>query len=254
MTILPIQIPPGVQMLVKKDDAVIKGQVIAKTPENSTPGHEISLTKLLGVSVRDAGKYLVKQPGDQVSVGDIIARKSGFLSHMEVRSQVEGVVTRYDRGNGVVEIKKPEEVNGKIYEITAPIDGSIEDITQDQVLVKTEKDVLMGEKGSGKSVQAQVIILEEKDGGDGFYSVDVQAIDKIIMLAHVSKDTVMKASGIGVKGIVTKDITAADFSYVEERENDFPLVLVSENVYDDLCKGKNTSLFLSGKEKILIPA
>ena len=254
MTILPIRLPAGVTALVKKGDTVIKGQVLAHTPTDTTPPHEISLAKLLGISPRDAGKYLVKSLGDSVSVGDIIARKSGFLSHTEVTSQVEGVIDRYDRGNGTIVIKKHEEGDGRAYEITAPIEGTIAEITPEQISLKTEKDVLMGVKGTGISVQAEKVVLEEKDGGDGFYTVDVHAINKIVVLASVSKDTVMKASGIGVKGIVTKFMTEADFTYVCEREKDFPLVQVAENVYDEVCKGKNTSLFLSGKEKILIPA
>jgi hypothetical protein len=174
------------------------------------------------------------------------------LSHTEIKSHIEGVVDRYDRGAGVLVIKKNEEGDGKVYEIKAPIDGVVESISETELILKTEKDVLMGIKGTGTSVQADTLILDEKDGGDGFYVIDIKAIDKIVLLAHVSKDTVMKARGIGAKGIITKEISDADFSYVQERERDFPLVQVEESVYANLVKAKNHSLFLSGKEKILI--
>jgi hypothetical protein len=254
MTILPIRLPADVEVLIKKGEAVTKGQVLAKTPENQNPPHEISLTNLLHVSSRDAGKYLLKQPGESVQVGDILARKSGFLSHTEIKSQVEGIVDRYDRGEGVLVIKKIIVGDGLIHEITAPIEGTIEDVSSEQISLKTEKDVMAGVKGTGTSVQAEKMTLEEKDGGDGFYTVDIKAIDKIVIIPQVSKDTVMKASGIGVKGIVTKEISEADFSYIHERVEDFPLVQVEESVYDDLCKSKISALFLSGKEKIIIPA
>lgn len=254
MTYLPIRLPLGVSLLVKKGDVVINDQILARTPHDVVPPHEISLTNLLHVSPRSAGKYLLKQPGDPVSVGDVIARKSGFmgLSHTEIKSHIEGIVDRYDRGAGVVVIKKLEEGDGELFEIKAPIDGMIESLSETELTLKTEKDVLMGIKGTGISVQADTLILDEKDGGDGFYVIDIKAIDKIVLLAYVSKDTVMKARGIGAKGIVTKEISDADFSYVQERERDFPLVQVEESVYANLVKAKNRSLFLSGKEKILI--
>lgn len=254
MTLLPIRLPVGVSLLVKKGDAVTKDQILAQTPKDVAPPHEISLVNLLHVSARTAGKYLLKQPGEPVAVGDVLARKSGFMgfSHTEIKSHIEGVVDRYDRGAGVLVIKKREEGDGNMYEIKAPIDGVIQSISDTELTLKTEKDVLTGIKGTGISVQADMLVLDEKDGGDGFYVLDIKAIDKIVFLAHVSKDTVMKARGIGAKGIVTKEITDADFSYVQEREGDFPLVQVEESVYANLVKAKNHSLFLSGKEKILI--
>ena len=100
MTTLPIILSPGYIPLVKKGDSVKAGQLIAQ--KISYKEFVINIVKELSVSSDKARKFLCKNPGEKVEIGDVLAIKKGFLGLNEEKiiSKVCGQLFAVSDGAG----------------------------------------------------------------------------------------------------------------------------------------------------------
>ncbi len=254
MTVLPVVLPQGFTSTVSLQTSVKPGEIIATKTQSLPLEKKIPIASFLAVPSRTAGKYLKKNPGDSISIGDVVAQKKSLfgLSKTDVKSQIAGVVSRYERDTGTLILSALNtSTEGNAETITAPVEGVVTDITEQKILIKTNQSVLQATAGIGESAQAELVCTDPSIE-DVFYQLDSKTSGKLVLLPVVTKDIVMKAIGIGVKGLITQDITHADYAYIMDKTPDYPLVKVEKSVYDILNAQKGRTIFLHGKEKVLI--
>lgn len=251
MPFLPILLSDGFIPTVKQADHVIVGQVIAKKAVAQEAA--INLATELGVPPRHVGKYLKKNPGDSMQPGDIIAIQKGFLGSTKekVVSVANGVVTRYDRENGIVYIHVAGEESVSEQVLNSPIEGIVSLCNNDKILIETEKDVVQGSKGAGGQNTETVLLLAQSETVFS-YHLDAGAIGKIVLGQYFPKDILIKAVSMGVKGVIGTKILDIDMVYLQGRNTTVPIIEVATDDYKKLthCEGKKA--FLSGKEKTII--
>lgn len=259
MTILPIPLPNGFSAKVQANDTVTLNEVIAYK-ELTAGQHVVNLCETLNLPINKVKQTLRKNPGDIVHPGDIIARRRGFLglSNMELKSQVEGTILRYERdsGNIVIQLKTTGQVTSDetVETLVSPVDGKVLRVTDEIIEIETEKEVLLGVKGVGETAQGALYALLPTGNEDEnlFYALDSRAIGKILLIPTISRDTLMKAVGMGVAGILVKTITKEDMDSLAEHQDNLPLVQITQDVYDKVLAQKSNSLFLRGAEKVIL--
>ncbi len=276
MISLPIPLPPDYRPLVSQGDPVQKGQVIAKPAPTVTSKSSvedvfsevsISLPENFNEKPERVGNYLLKSPGENISVGEIIAVKKGGLSLKKIKlvSQVEGTVFKFERASGNLIIKVLQQTKTgdnitetKLNEIYSPLEGIVTICNNEKIVIESATEALVGIRGTGREVIGELLIYEsDKESEDEEESLNPSSlnqntIDKILLVQRVGKEAIVKADTIGVKGIIATAIDDADFRYIVDKHSDFPLLEVGEDVRKKLLKVKKAELILNGREKTII--
>lgn len=254
MTHLPINIPQDFEIQVQKGDKLKTGDIIAK--KVSLPSDVVvDVAKRLGVSVKGAKNTIKKNPGDYVDKGDLLAKKEGFFNDVMLFSEVRGTVAKYDRENGRIVIRLSEEIVSDTREdVVSPIDGKVSMCDNGQIILETDKNVLLAKKGSGLTAQGVLKIFEKKP------SEEVQAeefagdaIGKIVFAPGFTREVYAKASAIGVGGLLSMKLSDSDLAYLSEKRLDIPVLEVSEDIGLKIAKWANKELFVDGQNKAILP-
>jgi len=141
------RLPLAGEVLVKDGDRVAADTIVARA---NIPGlvHPIKVSEVFDVHATEIGKFVVRQVGDAVQAGDVIASQKAMfgLFKTEVKAPVDGTVDNIDTTAGYVGIReypKPIEVN-------AYVAGHIvETIPQEGVIVETRGAFIQGIFGVG---------------------------------------------------------------------------------------------------------
>jgi hypothetical protein len=268
MVKLPILLPPGFVSVVKLNDYVKAGQVVAKKAARQE--YVVAVSKNLSVSVDKARKCLRKNPGDAVTIGDVLAVRRGFLGLNEERivARVEGTVLRYERDNGNLVIKAGGELDSRLRgndkgeqgddkgeagegeTVVSPVDGIVSVCNNDSVVIGADKDFYLGTKGVGESATGEIFILE--GGISLYYALDSRAVGKIIVGGDFSRELLTKSIGIGVIGIVGTNIVDADIEYLVRRNILAPIIEVDNTTIEKIIQWKGKKIYLNSPEKQLL--
>ncbi len=263
MTSLPITFPEGYSPIVKVDDSVKIGDILAK--KNSKEDAVISLTQAFHIPIKKAGRTLRKNPGDSLKPGDIVAIKRGLFGMSEDRleSKVEGIILKFDRGLGnlVIRLTNGSSTEGSDddemqTDIISPIDGKVILCNNGQIVIETDKDVISGTNGVGGSNQGEAIFIstpdETKKDDLLLFALDAKVIGKVVMSPHMTKEALMKSIGMGVIGIVSSNITEDYFSYLIEKKLTIPVIKVTSEDIKRLENWAQKKVFLEGSSKSII--
>lgn len=268
MTSLPINISSGFTILVKVGDSVSTGDILAK--KEVIADVEINLAEAFSVNPKKVKKYLKKNPGDSIEEGETIASKSKLFGMKEEKiiSHIRGTISKYDRNSGKLSVilqVKDEEAGGNFQEIVCPIDGTIElcdngssePIRAGQILIRTDKNVLVGVLGTGEIVEAEIYLLEEderkpEDVVVQLHHLDTKIIDKILLGGVFDRDVLIKAIGMGVKGVVGVVIRDVDIEYINSRSLGAPIVVIESKDLPQLIKWNGKKVFMNGNGKTIL--
>lgn len=248
MTSLPIQIPDDYELLVTKGDNVKIGMVLAK--QKQTPSELIiHLSKRLKISPKSIEKYLRKYPGDQILKGETLAHKDGLFGDTVVVSNLTGTISNVDTHEGTVTIKlhfvEPEDDDS---EILCPLDGSVLLCHNDEIVLQTDKNVYLGEKGTGSSARGLLKIIDSKDQKPiTSEAITVEAIDAILFGPSFEQEAIAKASAIGVGGILTLSLSDTEIAYINEKRLSLPVIEVSPDTGKGIAKWKRKEMYIDGK-------
>lgn len=270
MTSLPIAIPDGYKILVKKGDVIKAGDVLAVNEHgdmaSSSLVHNssdtlINIAYALHISPTSSHKTLLKAPGDMVKVGDVLAVKSKSfgLKKEQVVSHVTGTIVRFERDTGVLAIKgdgsdevvvDAPETSHK--EISSPLDGTIAVCNNDEIVLESESKDIVGSMGSGGAAQGKITLLIPKTGDVVTGSQITSALKgSILFLPSIDKEAVVKASVVGVAGILGTDLSEDLFSYLLTRKIELPVVAVDVSFGKVLAKTTKT-VAINGIKKIVV--
>lgn len=274
MTSLPIPLPPGSTPVVSEGDSITKGQIIAKRSPQTSPlsqsgddtPHEvsISLADSFGEKAANVGKYLLKSPGESVSVGEVIASKKGGLTLRKIRlvSQVSGTVMRFERGSGnlIIRLSKRSKPQVEVShlepeDIYSPLDGKVTLCNNEKIVLETDTEALVGVKGSGGEVMGELdghLFTDEVEEVTSS-AIGRESIGKILLVRKIGREAVVKADAIGVKGIISLSAADEDMAYFAKKHAGFPVVEVDVEVAKKIQKTKTPKVILNGSEKTIIP-
>lgn len=253
MTSLPIIIPDEYEIVVKKDDKVQIGQVLAqkkKAPEEVI----IPIADLLGVSPKKVGGLLKKAPGDFVDKGDVLAVRDGLFGDKVVTSNVRGTLSKYERNDGTIVIRFQDvQIQKEAEEILCPLDGVVSLCHNGKIVLETQKNVYIGETGTGQTARG-VLKFSEARSKDPITAEKIHAefIETILFGPAFTTEAYAKASAIGIGGILTLELDESDISYINEKRLSLPVIKISEDIGKTISKWKNKEVFIDGESKSIL--
>src|SRR3990172_13382322 len=140
---------------VKVNDKVEAESVIARCVV-SAGQRLVKVANILGVSRHTVKNYLLRNVGDRIYQGEIIARKKGVLGvgKNELKSPVDGVITDVDKNGDLLVKFLPMPVR-----LVAGASGLISSIREDSITVRTFGTEITGAAGLGKSREGIIKII-----------------------------------------------------------------------------------------------
>lgn len=231
---LRLKLKKGETPKVKKGDTVTHGQVLIIGPTLTL--NEFSLAEALGVVAADVEKHLVVKVDTHIKKGDVLAKKGGLLSKKVIKSPISGVFVWVSQDQGIVGVKdeatKPDEV-------TAWFDGTVEDVSDEAVVVAVSGTPIAGKAGRGGPASGKLLIVSE---GITVFSMPTDIESRVLAIKTVAPDMVAKADALGATAIITEDIEEPPFT--------LPYLLV-ENI-ESLSKFHEKTVIVHGEAKELL--
>lgn len=258
MTSLPIPLLEGYTPRIKPGDSVSIGTLLATRPQK----HEviIDVASLFRIPRKKVGKTLKKHPGDPVKKGEILAEITRLFGVKadEIVSQIDGKVERFERDSGkVILVSFVNGSNGKQNEesIVSPIDGIVEVCNNDQILLTTDKDVMSAQLGIGGNAKGEIFLLADSLSGDkkvALHHLGASSIGKIVLGGIFDRDTMLKAIGMGAKGIIASSILGSDLQYIQKRHIPVPIFVVDEESLEKCIAWRGKRVYLQGDLKTIL--
>jgi len=252
MISLPVLLPDGFSPVVSHGTPVIIGQLLA---HKTTAEHRINIPQQLSIPLAKVKHVLKKVPGDDVAIDEVIAVKKGFLGldKAVIRSRVAGKVVRYERDTGNLVIQAV--ASGLVQQVVSPVDGTITLCNNEKIVIQTDKEISLAEKGSGHKITGEVFLLEDSflpERGEVFYHLDSRAKGKIVVAANLSRDVMNKGISIGITGLIGTKIADADIEHIAQRNNSIPILEVNSDTIDKLLQWNGKQISLDGKARTII--
>ena len=199
---------------VQKGDRVKGDDIVAST---ELPGNvqTMNVGGLLGAPPEDVPGLMVKQVGDAVEKGDVIAQSKGLfgLFKSEVKSPVTGSIESISKVTGQVILREPPQP----VQVDAYIEGVVAEVIPNEgVVVETEASLVQGIFGVGGEVRGEIRMVT---GSPGRVLEPGDLTDECrgciaVGGSLVTSDVIEQALKTGVKAIVAggvEDRTLRDF-------------------------------------------
>lgn len=192
-TVLSYRLPKGSEILVSHDQNVSEGEALARTfVSKETLNFSLPSYKL------------IKNPGEDIKKGDLVAVKKGFLGLFSKKflSPIDGKIDRVDVSTGEVFIKlDPSEVP-----FVSDVSGRVVEVEEDLVSVEfkaIELDAVTTYKGKKVGKLLTLKVLKDTELLD---SLDDKVEDAIIAVdSKIGQDFLFKASALGVKALIVSE-------------------------------------------------
>lgn len=235
---LPIKLSSDFEIIIEKGKSVKIGDKIAS--RKSTKAEEkIPIANILSVKPSDIARYLTRRVSAQVKKGEVIAKKDSFIKTVRILSPLDATIASIDLKKGIISLESGEKQEEFVF---APIEGIIEDITDDEIMLSVEGDLITGSKGQGGTTYGETLItLKPLD----MFDFTGEVASKIIIAPELTDGALAKLIALDANGVVTTKFYS-----------DFPtIVSVEEDLFRKLIEVKPKQLVLLGKEKsIIIPS
>jgi len=195
----------------------VSGQVITRRMQKVTPTDIIVTAPLapqyllldiargLNVSPSRADELLQRQPGDDLSKGDVIAGPVGLFQRV-IRAPENGVIRIAGEGKVLFEISAEE------YELPAGMDGTVTGIIPDRgAIIETKGALIQGIWGNGR-IAYGVIQPISKDLSKEVESeqIDISFRGAIMAAGSCSKAEVLEAAAaVPIKGLILGSMSAS---------------------------------------------
>ena len=144
---------------VKVGDRVDAETIVAKT---ELPGDVtiVNVMGLLGIEADEVAEHMIKQPGEKIEIGEVIAEAKPLLPFLKfmagnVKSPIDGTVEKVNSVTGQVYLREaPQPVVVKAY-----IEGEITEVFPEEgVKVKTVATFIQGIFGVGGETNGEIAV------------------------------------------------------------------------------------------------
>jgi hypothetical protein len=210
---------------VKVGQRVEDTEIIAHC-EVSAGQRLVKIAHALGVSGKDAQKFLTRKVGDRIYEGEVVARKKGLLGvgKKEIKSPVDGVVTEVDKRGDLILKFLPLPVR-----LLAGAAGMIKEVTEAKISIDTTGTRVHGFVSLGRERDG---IIEIIGGPKEFIlpnKITTESKGKILVGgALLEKSALEKAVTLGVEGIITGGMNYRDFDNLGGGEDIGTSIMVTE--------------------------
>lgn len=230
--------------------AVTVGQTVSEVDviahcEVSAGRRLVKISSVLGVSGKDARKYLLRKEGDRIYEGEIIARKKSLfgITKTEVKAPIDGQIVSIDDVGDLMVKFMPKPVR-----MVAAAQGQIKEIRDDRIIISTIATRLQAVAALGKEREGTISILAGSN--DFILPNHIKAEDKGKILvggSSVQRAALEKAVTLGVVGIITGGMDKRDFDNLGAAGEALISVLLVSG-FGNLPLGDDILEFLKKKE------
>lgn len=184
-------------LLVRSGQQVAATDVIAEA--NLEPAHVvIDVARALGIPPKNAGKYMTRKVGDEISKDAIIASREGLITRV-VRSPHTGRLVANSLGQVLIEIKTAPfqlmaGMPGEMLSVEAELGG----------IVKTIGAWIQGVWGNGKIAQGKLVVLA-KDANHVLSTEDLtpKVRNSILLAGHCNQRELLEtAEKLPIRGLI----------------------------------------------------
>jgi hypothetical protein len=250
------RLPLKGQVLVQVGDSVNPDTVVART-ELPGPVTTVRVAERLGVEPRELPKYLLKQVGDKVQAGEIIAERKSFfgLFTSRVTSPITGTIDFISEATGNIGIRHlPTPV-----EVTAYLRGLVVDVLPEEgAVVATRGVFVQGIFGLSGERHGQIALLA--DSPDEVVS-DTKVSDehkgKVLIAGALAHWRLMEAAKqVGAVALVTggvldtdiKKLLGYDIGVAITGHEPLPFTLIVTEGFGEIAMAKRTFELLASQE------
>ncbi len=202
-------LPMTAEVLVQEGEQVKATQVIARaSDEIPRRVHVVDVAGMLGLPTRDVSSVMVKQRGEQVHVGEIIAVQRSVLpfAYRAYRSPINGRLRTVWYGWAVIETDGVPDV----LDILAQVDGNIVAVVPgSHITIETEAAYIEGVCGiAGEAYGVLQLIRETSSAQLTPEQLPADTTDAILVTSvSVSHQVLEQAAALGAKGLVAAGIS-----------------------------------------------
>lgn len=259
MVTLPIPLPSGYTLKVQPGDSVKTGDTLAE--KEAFTELAISIPKVLHLPIKHSARTLKRNPGDAVRKGTVLASKKRSFGLREdtIVSQIDGTFLRYERDTGTMVLIPLDDSDNSIAEgkvLYSPIDGTVEVCDNGKILLQTDKDIILGKEGIGEDFTGSVLNIaqsqEDPEGKVQLHFLDSNVIGAIIIGGVFDRDSLLKAIGMGVGGVIAFSIREEDLAHIESRHLTTPIVIVEKDAYLRLLSWNGKKAYIHGSQKTIL--
>lgn len=137
--------------------------------------------------------------------------------------------------------------------ILSPLDGTVSMCNNGQIVIDTDKDILIGNEGCGQSVTGELYRLAGgSDEKVELHHLTPECIGKIVLGRSFGRDELVKAIGIGVIGVIGTEILQKDLTHISEKNMVTPVVVLAKDDAKNLSKMKYKNVFIDGQSKTIL--
>lgn len=220
------------------------------TSFNKTSKITYDLAKLLSIKPKDLSKVLRKGVGESFKKGDILAKKSGFISAKEVVVPFDGKVVDVDSEKAILTVEPLQVDHDKTI---APVSGTVKKVNQDEIILEFGGTVVFAKQGIGNLKKGVLVVISKEDEEVPLGNITSEHIGKILLGGRFVKNVLEKAYGLGVVSVIATSFDDGEFAYFEQKSIfNASLILVSKADYEILSKFAGKDIVVEGKHKRII--
>jgi hypothetical protein len=250
------RLPLKGQVLVQVGDSVNPDTVVART-ELPGPVTTVRVAERLGVEPRELPKYLLKQVGDKVQAGEIIAERKSFfgLFTSRVTSPITGTIDFISEATGNIGIRHlPTPV-----EVTAYLRGLVVDVLPEEgAVVATRGVFVQGIFGLSGERHGQIALLADSpDEVVPDTKVSDEHKGKVLIAGALAHWRLMEAAKqVGAVALVTggvldtdiKKLLGYDIGVAITGHEPLPFTLIVTEGFGEIAMAKRTFELLASQE------
>lgn len=271
VTLITRQLTGKGQILVQVGQEVTPFDTIGQT-QVSAGFRVINLSQELSVSGKEVAQFLVKQTGQNVFRGEVLALKPGFLGKKKpFLSPVDGVIESLDDNGNLRVAYLPEH-----HRLLSSVFGIVQktDPKKGTVVIKVMATEILGVAGCGKIREGNLMLLGERGSVTNLSRIKPTLTDKIVVVgSFIYQDALRASVAIDVKGIVTGGMNASDFrsmtggslTKVKKFVSDVGISMlltegfgswpIGEDIFEELLKHNGRFAVLDGERgRLILPS
>jgi len=195
-TTIYLPIPSHAQVLVAVGDKITNKTIIAKVSPHAVM-QTIHLAKLLSVRNGKISKYLVREIGEKIAAGSILAVRKGFFSETTVKSPINGKLAEIDLSKGTISLCH----DTKESDFISPVSGRVVNIDKSLIEIETSEPVFNAVSGGGDEISGILTYLPQDK--IGILDTGENIENSVIMYKSANEAVLVKFSVLGALGFIT---------------------------------------------------
>ncbi len=249
------RLPLRGEVLVERGQSVEADQIVARA---KMPGnlHTVRAAQMLRVEPQEIESHVLKQVGDTVQAGEVIAETKGLwgLFRSEVRAPITGVLEEVSAASGHVRIREA----ARRIEVRAHIAGRVAEVIEGEgAVIEAQGSLVQGIFGVGGERRGRLRVLTQGPGAM-LRRDDIGDCEGCVIVggSGADADTIQAAAAAGVAGMVVaavrdealRSYVGFDIGVAITGQESVPMTLILTEGFGELPMARRTWDLLSSLE------